>query len=181
MINTLKTITIPVIIIYPIVTMVLGAIMVKQYINWKNRKALNVSEQRWQFALDGSQDGVWDWNLKTNDVFYSGQWKAMLGYTGSEISNTNEEWNKRIHEDDRERVSDDLSKHLKGEAKYYITEHRLLCKDGEYKWVLGRGKIMEWDENQNPVRIIGTQKDISERKLTELNLKKSKISGLLIV
>jgi PAS domain S-box-containing protein len=171
--NTLKTIAIPVIIIYPLVTMVLGTLMVKQYANWRNRKALNVSEQRWQFALDGSQDGVWDRNLKTNEVFYSGQWKAMLGYTGSEISNTNDEWEKRIHPDDKENVRHVLNKHLKGESKHYITEHRLLCKDGEYKWVLGRGKIMEWDENQNPARLIGTQKDISESKLSELNLKNS--------
>ena len=171
MINTLKTITIPVIIIYPVVTMVLGSLMVRQYINWNNRKALHLSEQRWQFALEGSQDGVWDWNLKTNKTFYSGQWKAMLGYTGSEISNTNDEWEKRIHPEDREEVYENLN--LRGETQYYVTEHRLLCKDGEYKWFLGRGKIMEWDENHNPVRIIGTQKDISERKLAEINLKKS--------
>lgn len=169
-INTLKTITIPVIIIYPVVTMVLGSLMVRQYINWNNRKALHLSEQRWQFALEGSQDGVWDWNLKTNKSFYSGQWKAMLGYTGSEISNTNDEWEKRIHPEDREDVYNNLNKHLRGETQYYVTEHRLLCKDGEYKWFLGRGKIMEWDENQDPVRIIGTQKDISERKLAEINL-----------
>lgn len=172
-VQTLKNISIPVLIIYPFATVLLGIIMVKQYKSWRNRKALYESEQRWQFALEGSQDGVWDWNPITNDVYFSVQWKAMLGYADSEISNTLEEWDRRVHKDDKERVYADIKKHLNGETKYYISEHRILCKDGSYKWILDRGKVMEWNEDKKPLRLIGTHKDISERKLTELELKKN--------
>ncbi|HAF29392.1 MAG TPA: hypothetical protein DCG75_10135 [Bacteroidales bacterium] len=166
----LKNIAIPVITIYPLATVVLGIIMVKQYKNWKNRKALYESEQRWQFALEGSQDGVWDWNPQTDEVFYSIQYKSILGYTNEEFKNKFEEWNKRVHPDDRENVEKDLEKLLKGKSEYYSNEHRLLCKDGKYKWTLDRGKVMEWTPENKPFRIIGTLKDISERKRYELKL-----------
>jgi PAS domain S-box-containing protein len=172
-VQILKNIFIPVITIYPLATVVLGIIMVKQYKNWKNRKALYESEQRWQFALEGSQDGVWDWNPKTSDVYFSRKWKNMLGFEYFEIENKYEEWEKRIHPDDREKILKNLNNHLNGETEYYIAEHRLLCKDETYKWILASGKIMERDENNKPIRVIGTHKDISLQKQTELKLKNS--------
>ncbi|MFP4023844.1 MAG: ATP-binding protein [Thiohalospira sp.] len=170
---TLKTISIPVIIIYPLATLIFGRLLVKQYQNWQVRKALHESEQRWQFALEGSGDGVWDWNPQTGEVFYSKQWKSMFGFKEDEIENNLMEWDKRIHPNDKEKVRVDLKKHLKGETKRYMNEHRILCKDGTYKWILDRGKVMERDENNNPVRVIGTHKDISVRKLTEIHLKET--------
>lgn len=171
--QTIKTIAFPVIVIYPAGTVVLGLLMVKQFKNWKYRNALKISEQRWQFALEGSQDGVWDWNPVTDEVFYSDCWKQILGYQKEEIENKYDEWKIRVHPEDWKKVDQDLSILLLGENEYYSNEHRLLCKDGKYKWVLDQGKVMEWTSDHKPLRIIGTLKDISKRKRYELKLKES--------
>ncbi len=128
---------------------------------------LRDSEQRWQFALEGARDGVWDWNLVTNEVFFSRQWKAMLGYAEHEIANLLEEWDKRVHPEDKARAYADIEKHLKGETQYYQNEHRLLCKDGTYKWILDRGMIVARDPAGKPTRLIGTHTDITRRKQSE--------------
>jgi len=129
--------------------------------------ALRESELKWKYALTGSQDGVWDWNVVTNDVFFSSMWKKMLGYTDDEITADLSEWDKRVHPDDKEQTYIDVNKHLAGETKYYRNEHRMLCKDGTYKWILDRGKVVELTKEGQPLRFIGTQSDITERKQTE--------------
>lgn len=172
-ISTLKTIALPVIILYPLGTMILGRLLVRQRQSRELRKVLKISEQRWQFALEGSGDGVWDWNTKTNEVFFSKQWKAMLGFKEDEIASRFEEWDKRIHPDDKKKTYHDLEKYLNGESDVYYNEHRLQCKDGSYKWILDRGKIMEVDNEGKPLRIIGTHKDISQEKAYEYKLKES--------
>ena len=165
--ETLKTIALPVIIIYPLATMLLGLLMVSRTKKWQMREKLRESEERWQFALEGAGDGIWDWNAQTNEVFFSPRWKAMLGYADNEISNRLEEWDKRLHPEDKEKVHADLNKHLAGETPFYINEHRLRCKDGTYKWVLDRGKVIIRTEDGKPLRVIGTHADVSERKKTE--------------
>jgi PAS domain S-box-containing protein len=135
---------------------------------------LKESEQRWQFALEGSQDGVWDWNIVTNQVYFSSAWKRMLGYEDHEIASDFREWDKRVHPDDREQSYRNVNKHLAGESEYYQNEHRLRCKDGRYKWILARGKIFEWTDDGKPLRFIGTHTDISEHKRAEEVLKKAK-------
>jgi PAS domain S-box-containing protein len=139
----------------------------------KTRNALRESEERWQFALEGSRNGVWDWNPVTNEVFYSTQWKEMLGYADEEIANDLKEWDTRIHPDDYEEVFKDLNNHLRGETEFYQNEHRVLCKDGSYKWVLDRGKVIKRADDGTPLRVVGTHTDISERKQAENSLKKS--------
>jgi len=124
-------------------------------------KALRDSELRWQFALDGADLGVWDWNRETNEVFYSNRLKTMLGYLDEEIGNRLEEWDQRIHPDDRKHCHADLNRFLKGKATLYENRHRLLCKDGTYKWILDRGKVVSVDAQGHPLRIIGTHTDIS--------------------
>ncbi len=135
--------------------------------------ALRESEERWQFALEGSRDGVWDWDATTNEVFFSKRWKEMLGYAEDEISNNFEEWDIRLHPDDRERCYADLERHLSGNAPYYENEHRLRCKDGSYKWILDRGKAITRDAEGKPLRVIGTHTDISRRKQTEQALQEN--------
>jgi diguanylate cyclase (GGDEF)-like protein/PAS domain S-box-containing protein len=130
-------------------------------------QALRDSEQRWQFALEGARDGVWDWNLTTNEVFFSRQWKAMLGHEEHEIAHDLQEWDKRVHPDDKAGAYADIEKHLKGETPYYQNEHRLRCKDGTYKWILDRGMIVSRDASGKPTRLIGTHTDITERKQAE--------------
>ncbi len=134
-------------------------------------KQLRQSEERWQFAIEGSGDGLWDWNPRTNEVFYSDTWKKMLGYKPHEIDNTFHEWKKRIHPDDLAGAEQDLNRHLHGNTPVYINEHRLICKDGSYKWILDRGKVIKRDKLGRPVRVIGTHSDITARKNFEYKMK----------
>jgi PAS domain S-box-containing protein len=131
------------------------------------REELVKSEERWHFALEGAGDGVWDWNLETNEVFFSDQWKKMLGYEPHEIKNEYEEWKNRVHPDDLEKANEDIHKHLNHEQPYYLNEHRLHCKDGSFKWILDRGKIVSSDKNGKPQRFIGTHTDITKLKRAE--------------
>ncbi|KAF0179679.1 MAG: PAS/PAC sensor hybrid histidine kinase [Nitrospirae bacterium] len=137
-----------------------------------SRAALRESEQRWQFALEGAGDGVWDWNAKTNEVYFSRQWKKMLGYEEHEIGCTLAEWDSRVHPEDRDTAYAEIGKHFSGQTPMYISEHRLRCKDGSYKWILDRGKIVSRDEDGTPLRVIGTHADITERKGMEMLLQK---------
>lgn len=133
----------------------------------KMTEELNHSEQRWKFALEGAGDGLWDWNAQTNKVYYSRQWKAMLGFGEHEIGDGLEEWDKRIHPDDRERVYAKLNKHFTGETAVYISEHRVQCKDGTYKRVLDRGQVISRTPEGKPLRVIGTHTDLSELRRAE--------------
>jgi len=130
------------------------------------------SELRWQFALEGAGDGVWDWDAQNNEVFFSRQWKKMLGYEEHEVGNTLEEWDRRIHPEDRDRCYEDLERHFRGETPVYQNEHRIICKDGSYKWIMDRGKVIQWTKEGRPLRVIGTHSDITHRKQAEEELKR---------
>jgi PAS domain S-box-containing protein len=136
--------------------------------------ALRESEERWQFALEGAGEGVWDWDVETSKVFFSRQWKAMLGYEEDEISDALDEWDSRLHPDDREEVYAQLNRHLRGECPVYQCEYRLRSRDGEWRWILDRGKTIGWTPDGRPCRVIGTHVDITEHKRAEEELRKSK-------
>ncbi|MGD2184212.1 PAS domain S-box protein [Lusitaniella coriacea] len=129
-------------------------------------EALQQSEERWQLALWGANDGIWDWNVQTNEVFFSARWKAMLGFEEDEISDCLEEWDKRLHPNDRDRIYRTIQEHLEGKTPFYRTEHRIRCKDSSYKWILDRGKAI-WDKNGQAMRMVGSHTDISDRKRKE--------------
>ncbi|MFA6542236.1 MAG: PAS domain S-box protein, partial [Bacteroidota bacterium] len=124
----------------------------------------NESEQRWKYALEGSGDGVWEWDVKKKIVYRSHQWKAMLGYSDSEIEDTYEAWKNLVHPDDIHRVTQQSIASDQERNDTNSVEYRIRCKDGSYKWILDRGKIMEWDTAGEPVRVIGTHTDIDELK-----------------
>jgi len=128
---------------------------------------------RWQFALEGTGDGVWDWNVQTNQVLFSPHWKTMLGYADNDIGDMLDEWSQRIHPEDTERCYADLNRYFRGETPIYQNEHRVRCKDGSYKWILDRGKVVKYSPTGQPLRMIGTHSDISDRKQTELALAES--------
>ncbi len=130
------------------------------------QSALRASEDRWQLALRGNNDGIWDWNIQSNTVFFSARWKEMLGYTEDEITNHFEEWSKQVHPDDLNWVTEALQDHLAGKTQFYRTEHRIRCKDGKYKWILARGQAL-WDEAGNPIRMVGSHTDITPAKQME--------------
>ncbi len=131
-------------------------------------EAQRESEERWQLALRGNNDGIWDWNVKTNKVFFSSRWKEMLGFEEQEISHHLDEWSKRIHPDDLDCVKQVIFDHFAKKTPFYISEHRVLCKDGSYKWILDRGQAL-WDEAGNVIRMCGSHTDISERKQAEFD------------
>lgn len=133
-------------------------------------RALRDSEARWQFALEGSGNGVWDWNIRNDEVWFSPQWARIIGHQPEEISNHVDEWVNRVHPEDLEAAEAQVERHLAGEIPFYESEHRLRCKNGEYLWVLDRGKVVEWDVTGKPKRMIGTHTDISERKRNEARI-----------
>ena len=130
-------------------------------------EALRLSERRWSFALDSAGDGLWDWDATTNRVFFSRQWKAMLGYEDHEIGSELTEWDQRVHPEDRGAVYFALGRHLRGETPMYSSEHRVRAKDGSYRWVLDRGRVLSRDADGQPQRVIGTHTDITARKQAE--------------
>ena len=137
----------------------------------KDYEAIMQSEQRWRFALEGSNQGVWDWKLDTNDVYFSSSWRKMLGYDQSALINNMSEWEDLIHPDDKNRMAAHIEKHLNSGNPYYESELRLKAFDGSYKWILARGMIFNRSGDGKPSRMIGTHTDISERKKTEENYK----------
>jgi PAS domain S-box-containing protein len=132
----------------------------------KEQQIFNFQEERFQFAIEASNDGVWDWNISKGEVYFSSRWKKMLGFTEDEIRNDFKEWESRLHPEDRARVLNEVDIAFKNKQYSYEVEHRLLCKDGNYKWILARGKVIVW-EGDNPARMAGTHTDISMRKEME--------------
>jgi PAS domain S-box-containing protein len=146
----------------------------------KMEDALRESEQRWQLAVQGTNDGIWDWNVKTSEVFFSTRWKEMLGYEEQEISNHLDECLTRIHPDDIVRVRQVIQNHFAKRTPFYISEHRVRCKDNTYKWILARGQA-HWDEDGNVIRMVGSYTDITERKLSEEQLHQSEERFQIVV
>ncbi len=134
-------------------------------------QALTESEFRWKFAIEGAGDGVWDNNLQTGEESYSRRWKEMLGYAEHEILPNHQEWEIRIHPDDRQAVLASSADYIAGKTANYEPEYRLRCKDGSYKWILSRGMIVSRDPSGKPLRTIGTHTDITERKRIEEQLR----------
>lgn len=132
---------------------------------------LEESEQRWQFALDGSRSGVWDYNLLTGKVYYSFQWKNMLGYEDDEIDNDYKEWESRVHPDDLEFMTNKVANFIKSDKKFFEATHRLRCKDGSYRWILVKGKAINRAKDNKPQRIIGTHNDVTKDVEAQKELK----------
>jgi len=124
-------------------------------------EALRESEERYALAARGANDGLWDWDLRDQRVFYSTRWKAMLGYEESEIGDSPDEWLSRTHKDDRTRLEEELAVHWNAaNGRECAIEHRLLHKDGSYRWMLSRG-VVQRDDAGNAVRMAGSQTDIT--------------------
>ena len=132
---------------------------------------LSESETRWKFAIEGAGDGLWDWDVAAGTVYFSPRWKAMLGHTEDEVGNALTEWSSRVHPDDMAAVMADLQPHLDGSTAQYANEHRVLCKDGSYKWILDRGLVVARDAAGKPLRVVGTHSDITERKQSQETLR----------
>jgi PAS domain S-box-containing protein len=131
---------------------------------------LKNAEARWRAVLEGTRQGVWDWDARTDRVFFSPRWKQMLGYEEDEIGNSLEEWDKRVHPDDKVQVYADLNRHFAGESEFYENTHRVQTKSGRYIWVLDRGRVMERDAEGKPLRVVGTHTDVDREHEAEERL-----------
>lgn len=132
----------------------------------KSQEALEVSEERYRLSVDGSNDGLFDYDIKSGTYFISNRCREILGFSEKEIPNNFEEWNQLIHSDDIMDFRQSLEDHIGGVTPFYKQEYRLKVKNGSYKWVLSRGKAI-WDKHGKPMRIAGSITDISDRKRYE--------------
>ncbi|KAF0235210.1 MAG: Multi-sensor signal transduction histidine [Desulfovibrionaceae bacterium] len=124
---------------------------------------LKASEERYALAVRGTNDGIWDWDMKTGEVYFSPRYKSMLGYQPDEMPDDVAEWEKRIHPADLERVMQENGRCMRGESPWFEVEYRLLHKDGDYRWVLGRGASLK-DESGQVIRMAGAHTDITDRR-----------------
>jgi len=143
-------------------------------------QALRESEERWHLAVSGTNDGIWDWNVKTNKVFFSRRWKEMRGFAEHEIGNSLAEWSQGIHPDDITHVMQAVQDRFAKKTPFFAAEYRVQHKDGSYLWILDRGQAL-WDESGNVVRMAGAEKDITERKQAEAALRESEARYRAIV
>ncbi|MBI4843748.1 MAG: EAL domain-containing protein [Nitrospirae bacterium] len=135
----------------------------------KTEEKLRESEERYMLAAQGANDGLWDWDLMTNKVYYSPRWKSMLGYGENEIGESYTEWFSRIIPQDREKVQTELNAHIEGMSGQFQNEHRVKHKDGSYRWMLTRGLAVR-NLSGKAYRMAGSQTDITERKIAEEQL-----------
>lgn len=130
------------------------------------REALRRSEERFELAVKGSQDGLWDWDLITGAIYYSPRWKSILGYEDHEIAPSIDEWEARLHPHERDRVLAANLAHIEGKTPHYEYEYRLRHKDGSYRWILARGVALR-DGSGKAYRMAGSHVDITERKAAD--------------
>ncbi len=132
-------------------------------------EALRRSEERYALAVRGANDGLWDWDLTTDRIYYAPRWKSILGYEDAQVGDSIREWFNRVNPLDVERVKAEVSNHLAGKTSHLESEHRMLHQDGTYRWVLTRGLAVRNDQGK-VVRMAGSQSDITQRKSAEYRL-----------
>ena len=133
--------------------------------------ALVYSENRWNFALEAAGQGVWDYDARRKDMFYSSQWRRMRGIPLDEYVDPDQEaWLARLHPDDERRIRADIHRQNQGEDGFDTLEYRERHRDGHWIWILSRGRPVEWDADGKPLRTIGTDTDITHLKKVEAEL-----------
>jgi diguanylate cyclase (GGDEF)-like protein/PAS domain S-box-containing protein len=128
--------------------------------------ALSESEERYALAAKGANDGLWDWNLRSNLIYFSPRWKFMLGREEVDIGSSPEEWFRLVHPEDIERVKETIALHLQGAASHFQIEYRMKHQNGTYLWMMSRGLAIR-DKEGRPTRMAGSQTDINEGKVTD--------------
>jgi PAS domain S-box-containing protein len=132
-------------------------------------EALKLSQDRYRATVEGCSDGIWDRDLKTKKVFFSDQWKRILGYEPSEIKDEIAEFDRLIHPKDKDETWSKIQAHIRGETPFYMTVFRMKHKDGSWRWIQSRGSVIR-DKDGTPCRIAGSHTDITERKRIEEEL-----------
>jgi len=134
---------------------------------------MRTSQNMFRLALDAGQLGFWDWNVVTNEVVFDGHWAQIVGYELDDLDGRLDTWLELVHPQDMPRVQATLNAHLEGRTEHYETEHRLRHRDGSWRWVLDRGRVVERTPDGRPLRALGTHADITARKEAEQALQRS--------
>jgi len=132
---------------------------------------LRINEERWHFVIEGSGDGIWEWKPQENKTFYSKRWLEMLGFKLEEFTDDDYEWRSRIHPDDVAFTFSEISQNLLGKTDSFSFEYRFRNKEGNYLWILNRGKVVERNAAGEAIRVVGSHSDISKLKQSEQALK----------
>jgi PAS domain S-box-containing protein len=136
----------------------------------RRQRELQRLNERFELAVESANLGVWDWDMTTDEVDFGERWIRMLDHSPDEIESSFEEWQRRVHPDDIGPVEDALDDHIVGKTDLYDAEHRLRTADGDWKWIRTTGRVVERDEDGEPVRTVGIHLDIDERKTDEQTL-----------
>jgi len=140
---------------------------------YEQQKALAKQRERLQMALIGGNVGMWDWDMRTGATVYDERWANILGYSQDEVGKQNSFFERHTHPEDLRRVYEDIDRHARGEIPYLDQEIRMRHKDGTWRWVLDRGRIVERAQDGTPVRMVGTHVDITDRKRAEQRVRRS--------
>ncbi|MBD2294866.1 response regulator [Anabaena sphaerica FACHB-251] len=139
----------------------------------KVEKTLREREERYELAISGTNDGIWDWNLITNEIYFSPAWMRILGYEQEPLPHLFSSWSDNVHPDEFEKAICDIEEHLEGKTDVYQNTHRLKHRNGNYIWISSKGKCIR-DEQGQAYRLVGIITDITEKKLAEEQLKSAK-------
>nr|WP_302080778.1 PAS domain S-box protein [Salinibaculum sp. KK48] len=153
-----------------------GVVLASRDITGRKERERQIQElkDRLALAIEGAELGVWDWNVNTDEVEFNDQWAEMLGYDPANIDDHLDAWETRVHPEDLSEVEATLESHLAGETEYYDSEHRMKTADGGWKWIRDIGKVVERDDDGDPVRAVGIHLDIDERKSYEQTLEEER-------
>ena len=137
----------------------------------RNARALSQSEERFRLAMDATSDGIWDWNVRTGEVYFSPSYAEMLGYDSRELAARADSWLELIHPEDRARVLEVNEDCIRGPRPSFEVEYRMKARDGSLRWILGRGKAIARDEQGRALRVVGTHVDVTVQKQAEQALR----------
>lgn len=140
---------------------------------WQRRRRQRAEDDRFRLAIEGANDGIWDWNIRSGEIYFSPRWKSMLGLADMEVDAHYDEWESRLHPDDQAQARRAVQEAISGDADVYQAEFRMGHTDGTYRWILARGRILR-DARGRAHRMAGSHTDITDRKLAEAALRESK-------
>ncbi len=172
----------PVLLLYPLATILAGKILTDQLLKQQTMDALRESEQRLQYILNGTAAGTWEWNVQTGETVFNERWAEIAGYRLVELEPVSiETWQRLAHPDDLKRSEQLLAQHFSGQRDHYRMESRMRHKDGHWVWVADRGQVFEWTPDGRPLRMAGTHLDITGRKEREKVLREHQEAYLSIL
>ncbi len=168
-IAVLRRIGLPIIVLYPLATVLAGKILSDQLEAREAHQALIQSEERFKLSMEAANDGIWDLDVLTDAAYYNPAYYRILGYEPGEFPALGVSWRSLVHPEDRDRAVSENLECIEGGRDYLETEFRMRAKDGQWRWIYSRGKCISRDSNRRALRMVGTHVDITGRKKSRKN------------